>query len=371
MKCKSCKNEIPDGSIFCMYCGEKQIREKKKKDEIKVPKPVQLPSGAWRIQLKAEGQSVTEATAELCVTKAKAIRAGFAEAKAKAPKLTLYDGIGKYISSNDAVLSPSTLRGYEEIRRNRFKAYQEKDVSSVDWQKAINEEAQMCSPKTIKNAWGLAARVMRYNGLPVPDVRLPQRVSKELPWLNYKQIEIFLQAIYNQPCEFGALFALHSLRRSELMAITPSKIKDNKILVEGADIVGVNNERIHKDTNKNNSSRRVVPIMIPRLQQLIADSGNKDDEPYVTVHINSLHGQINRVCEKSGLPQVGVHGLRRSFASLAYHLGWQERQTMAVGGWSDWQTMHKIYIKLDETEISNAANTMKDFYNFPTKFPTK
>lgn len=75
-KCKSCKREVPDNATFCPWCGQKQVRERKKDGVIKVPEPKQLPSGSWRIYLAAEKQSVTEATKDRCIAKAKALRAG-------------------------------------------------------------------------------------------------------------------------------------------------------------------------------------------------------------------------------------------------------------------------------------------------------
>lgn len=52
MICRYCTKEIMDGSIFCSFCGERVARKKKaKKAEIKVPKPRQLKSGAWNIEL--------------------------------------------------------------------------------------------------------------------------------------------------------------------------------------------------------------------------------------------------------------------------------------------------------------------------------
>ena len=57
MKCKSCSRSIDNDSIYCKWCGAKQLRERKKKDVIKVPKPRQLKSGSWNIQLREEGQS--------------------------------------------------------------------------------------------------------------------------------------------------------------------------------------------------------------------------------------------------------------------------------------------------------------------------
>lgn len=95
MKCKSCGREIESNSMFCNWCGEKQIKERKKKDEIKVPSPRKLASGNWRIYLDAEKQSITEPTKALCIAKAKAVRAGFIEKKKLAPKLTVKQAIQK------------------------------------------------------------------------------------------------------------------------------------------------------------------------------------------------------------------------------------------------------------------------------------
>ena len=39
---KNCKREIDDDSIFCKWCGEKQIRERRKKAEVRVPTPRQM-----------------------------------------------------------------------------------------------------------------------------------------------------------------------------------------------------------------------------------------------------------------------------------------------------------------------------------------
>lgn len=51
MVCKNCKRDIDDDNIFCKWCGEKQIRERRKKGEVKVPKPRQLADGRWFAQV--------------------------------------------------------------------------------------------------------------------------------------------------------------------------------------------------------------------------------------------------------------------------------------------------------------------------------
>lgn len=374
MKCRICKRDIPDNSIFCCWCGEKQLRERKKKDEIKVPKPRQLKSGKWNIELKAEGWSTTEDTPEECIIKAKAIRAGFLEAKKAAPKMTVDDAVKKYIDARRGVKSPSTIRGYETIRKNRFAEYMPKDINSVDWQAAIKKETAHCSAKTLKNAWGLVSSALAEAGVDPGEVSLPQIVKQDEPWLDYEQVLKFCDAVRGEPCELGALLALHSLRRSEIYALTADKIdlKQGTIHVEGAAVLDDENKLTQKDTNKNATSRRVVPIMIPRLKEILpAAMKRADGAPLMQGNINTLYNQINRVCRKADLPEVGVHGLRRSFASLAYHLKWSELDTMRVGGWSDFQTMRKIYTKLAEKDNIKSVKKMEKFYSTKKKNTNK
>ena len=73
--------------------------------------------------------------------------------------------------------------------------------------------------------------------------------------------------------------------------------------------------------------------------------------------------RVNNICKQNGLPLIGVHGLRHSFASLAKHLGMPEKLTMQIGGWSDYQTMHKIYTHISQNDANYYKNAMSDFYN--------
>ena len=99
--------------------------------------------------------------------------------------------------------------------------------------------------------------------------------------------------------------------------------------------------------------------MIPRLKELLAAGGTGY---VVTMNSNNVYRGINRVCEANNLPSIGVHGLRHSFISLAYHLGWSELATMRVAGFSDYQTMKKIYTHLAEIDQIKNQNAMKDFF---------
>lgn len=366
MKCKSCKREIEDNSIFCNWCGKKQLKEKKSDGAIKIPKAKQLPSGSWHIYLTAEKQPITEPTKDLCEAKAMAFRAGFIERKkgAKEAPILLDDAIEKYISRR-AVLSPNTIRSYRIYQKNRFQSCQGVNIrDAVDWQRYINEEAKLCAPKTLKNAWGFIKSVLEENGIPAPKVTLPQSSVKEHKWLTPEQIVVFCKAVEGKGFEKEALFALHGLRRGELLALRwgDVDIKSDTIRIHATIAQNEKNQYVEKPTTKTEKSTRTVPIMIPRLRQLLKEEMGAPNERISHEPPNGLWRKINDVCAESGLPLVGVHGLRHSFASLAYHLGFKEEECMRIGGWSDYRIMHEIYTHIASTDINARTKTMESFY---------
>ena len=374
MKCKNCKNEIPDELhfTFCGYCGERLIRERKKKNEIKVPKPRQR-GKRWYLELRKEGVTVIEDTEAEAIAKAQAIRAGFIEAEKKPKAVTLETAIDNYINSRRNVLSPSTLAGYNTVKKNRFKSVMQKPISEVsDWQQVINEEALECSPKTLKNAWGLISPALKNAGLTLPKVTLPQVAPKEPVYLSPEQIKTFVAALKGTSVEIAALLGLHSLRRSEIAALDWSNVDLEKrtIKVAGSVVPGENWTLVEKPTNKNRTSTRTIPIMIPELYDALEAVKDKTGK-VVTCYISTVYERVNKVCEDNGLPKLGVHGLRHSFASLAYHVRMSEQAAMQIGGWSDYATMRKIYTHLSAQDVKQAENAMSDFYGFTSKLTSK
>lgn len=357
MKCCNCSREIPENSLYCNWCGKKQLREKEKK--LKIPAPRQLPSGSWTVQLRREGVNVTEPTEEACRTKALAIRAGFLEAEKALPRLTLGQLLDKYLEDRP-MLSPSTRRSYQCIRNSAFPGCMDKDIRSINWPRAVASESQRVAKKTLKNELGFVAAAYKEQKIPFDPVDLGVVPKADTPWLDYAQILTFVDAIRDTPVELPALLALHSLRRSEIFALRPEDIdlKAETISVSGATVYTSSAEWIRREENKSARSQRVVPIVIPRLLEILQDH-NGDICPLG----DGVRRQINRICAANDLPEVGLHGLRRSFASLAYHLGWSEEETMRHGGWSDWKTVHDFYLRLSEKDLSKAAKKMRRFYS--------
>ena len=332
------------------------------------PKAKQLPSGMWYCRVRINGQdiSITRRTEKDAVAEAIAIKAGIKHAQTAPLALTLDAALGAYIDSQDGLISASTIRGYNAIRDNRFQMLKNLSlgrISPAQWQAEIKREAKLVAPKTIKNAWGLVTAVLRRNKLPVPDVTLPAPVNNEHPYLMPSQIPGFLDAIRGKEVELPALLGLHSLRRSEILDITWADIdlQRSLIYVRGAAVYDKKNKILHKPTNKNETSHRTVPILIPRLSELLT-AASRDALYVVNCNPNTIWTQVNRICRTCGLPEIGTHGLRHSFASLAYSVGMSEETTMRIGGWSNMQTMRKIYTHVSAMYLADDAKKMSDFY---------
>lgn len=338
---------------------------------MKIPEPKKMSGGGWRIQLRLNGVSipVTAPTRKECIRAAELIKAEYKNGKRAVRERTgktLDQAIGEYINARRNVLSPATARGYQTIRRTRFKALMDRDIASItedEWQRAINNEAKLCSAKTIENAWGLVTPTLRVNKLPVPEVTLPQVISAERPWLEPEQTFVFIDAVKGKSFAIPALLALHGLRRSEIYGLTWDNIDLNKnlIRISGAVVMDENNNPVHKLENKNRTSARTIPIMIPELRTALAAVEDKTGN-LVKTHIHTLYKQVNRTCRAAGLPEVGVHGLRHSFASVCYHVKLTERETMELGGWNDYQTVHKIYTHLARADRLKAQNKVAEFF---------
>lgn len=358
MKCKKCKRIIEDNSIYCNWCGHKQLTAA---DDVRVPKP-RRKGNTWFAQIVVDDERVyiSAPTEDEYYAKARAAKTKQIAIKKAPPKIALGKAIDNYVSAQSNVLSPSTIKSYKSYRENRFLAYMDSDIRQINYQKMVNEESAEVSAKTVANAWRLVTASLAYASEDVPKVNLPKIPKAERPWLDYQQISILLDKIKGEDCETAALLALNGLRRSELLHITSDDVDLERglIYVRGASVYNDEGQFVEKKTNKNTSSTRTVHIVIPRLTELLRGKKGK----IITTKPNTTYVQVNRICKNIGLPEVGVHGLRHSFASLAYHLHWSEATTMREGGWANTDTVHKVYTHLAAADANEDISRMVNYY---------
>jgi len=337
---------------------------------MKKPVAKQLPSGAWFCRVRIDGQdySITRDRKELAEAEALAIKTKIKDAQKKPGRKTLSAAIDDYIDARRNILSPSTIRGYKTIQSNRFQSMMNRnifDVTPDQWQRTVNLEARDVSAKTLTNSWRFIASVIAEATGKRITVRLPQIIPAERPWLTPEQIPVFVDAVKGKNVEIAALLALSSLRRSEIIGLRWSDIDigNGVLTVNGSAVLDENQKVVYKRETKNKTSRRTVPL-IPPLKEALAKAPHKG-EYVITFHPSSMMSMVNRICRSNGLPEVGMHGLRHSFASLAYYLKMPEQIAMEIGGWSDIQTMRKIYTHVSEKSIRDAAQAFTNFFAPP------
>jgi len=343
----------------------------KQPSKMKIPTVRQLPSGSWFCQLRIGGRSIsiTDEDYDTVVAKAYAYKTGLLEAKKSPRDITVKQALINHVESLRAVRSPSTIRGYYVIINNRLKALQERPLSTLTEkliQREINAESTVCSPKTLRNAWTLFASAIEEASGERYNIRLPQVPPAEVKYLEPEQIPIMLEAIKGSPFEIPILLGLWSCRRSEILGLTWDKIDLEKrlIRIDCAVVQDSDGRFVTKDMPKNRSSVRTIPIS-DQLHEALSRVENKTGRVY-NHHPDALYKAIQRICRERNLPAIGIHGLRHSFASLAYSLGLPPKITMRIGGWQTDDVMMKIYTHISERDINKSAAAVLEYFNHAT-----
>jgi integrase len=346
--CKKCKNEIPFGSIFCNYCGERQVKERKKKDEIKIPKARELKSGSWNIQLREENVSITEPTEALCEAKAKAIRAGLMATKKKAENITLSAAIDKYISEHKNRLKDRSIEQYEYIRDHRFEVLMSQNLSDITSEKlGLALDAELAkpsrkggtiSPKTANDALNLVLTVIRayYSDAQIKVTQA--EVQRSFPVILTPE-EIY-PAIKGTDVELPCLLAMWlSLSMSEIRGLTKSKsIRSNKLYIVET-VVDVKGKPVRRTGGKEENRPRVFDIP-PYIKSLIDAVDGDIIEPRSG---HAVYMRFQKVLENAGLPKMKFHALRHVNASVMADKGIPTNVAQERGGWKTDDTMKKVY----------------------------
>lgn len=336
---------------------------------MKIPKVERLPSGNWFCRLRIDGVSIpitakTKTECERLATLRKAeLLAGKTKVQKTPKETTLKEAMDSYIRSRKSTLSPSTIRSYTIYADNRFINYHNKALSKIKWQDMIDEELTIVSEKTIKNSWSLVSASLKHVSYPVPSVKLAKVVVPDLNFLQPEEIQPFCAALKGKSYELPVLLALHGLRMSEIRGLAWKNVDLQKsiIFVQGAKVRGVDGEVI-KRTNKNRDSSRYVPIMIPRLKEVLDAVPDKRGN-VTNIGATTLLDDVKRNCKHANVTICTVHDLRRSFASLCFYLGIPSKQIQEWGGWADDKVLNEIYIKLSNTMKTESKDKFTQFFS--------
>lgn len=338
--------------------------------KVKVPEAERLPSGSYRCRVMVNGKRETF----IRDTKDEAEQAALgrkllAEQETKETKicgLPLTKAIDEYISAKDAILSPATIRGYRVVQNNRFQSLMQTRVNNISFtmlQKAVNEEAKTCSPKTVRNAVGLLYAVLKFQGIEMQPVSLPQKIDKEKQIYTEDELRKLFDIVRGTELEIIVLLAgWLGMRRSEIIGLKWEDVDFEKksLLVASALVLNEDNEYVEKGTKTEKSRRRLA---LPDYIVEVLSNAPRNSMRVVPTSPQTIRNRLVIATEKAGIPFYGLHALRHMNASIMLSLNTPDKYAMERGGWSSDKTMKNIYQHTMTAEREKVDANIDAYFN--------
>lgn len=291
-------------------------------------------------------------------------------------------------------LKETTLTGYESYAKRlkfTFKGIDAKDLTPYQIEKFIASAVKgepskgypkKASPKTIKGyvsllssayKMGVRNKMLTYN--PCDAVVIPKQKKPDKVILKKEDIPKFVDALEDTTQDLKVVYELAlfcGLRRSEIMGL----MNDDVNVLWHTIKVERTRHRIHcedivQDT-KTESSRRIVSVPSFVMDDIVELMDLHEKDPYVEnsyliqyaaepMRPDYAKRQIKEFTKEHGLPDVTLHGLRHTFATMLNNSGeFDIAEISAALGHSNIGTTINIYTHLFDN-ASNSARRIGDF----------
>lgn len=305
-----------------------------------------LPSGSWRVQASKtiNGKLVKKSFTSDNKKEAEFLASQWQiklDEQNSTEKITLRQAYVKYIEMKNAVLSPSTIRGYHALLRNTFTNIMDFPISKITSniiQMEVNNLSIYSSPKYVRNAYGLLKAVLKafVPALPL-DVTLPQKSKPDLYIPDDNEIKILLESVKGKNIEIPILLAAFGpMRRSEICALTSDDINGNIVTVNKALVKG--DDGWHIKTPKTYSSYRQIEYPDFVIEKIKNIKG-----VIVNMTPTAITKFFSEELKKCGLPSFRFHDLRHYAVSTLHSINVPDKYIMARGGWSTDYVMKYVY----------------------------
>lgn len=321
-----------------------------------------LPSGKWRVQVywytdsngKIHRKSFTSTLKKDAERRAAAfILSGRGRDEMGSRKLD--DAYTAYIESKRNLLSPTTIKFYESMQRNQFQDLLQKKVSAltqIDIQKAVNEEAETLSPKTVRSAYGLLVAVLKvYRPDFTPNATLPRNVRKTVKIPTNDEIKRIYDVVKGSLMELPFLLASQcGLREGEICGLTRDCVLDDRIVVRNNMVYGEHN-RWQIRAPKTDAGNREIFCSAQLIKKLRnATRYRKDVLPQYDIVLGLTCHYVSHYWYSSVFPKLDppiekfpFHALRHYFASQALLQGVPKFYLVEIMGHSSSQMIDRVY----------------------------
>jgi integrase len=287
--------------------------------------------------------------------------------------VTFKEATEKYIEAKRAVLSPTTIHGYEVMLRCNMERLHNVLLEKLTVQLAqdwINDLTVNKTAKTVHNVYGLFTAVLTYNDVNFRfnKIKLPAKTKK---FKRLPPVDVIVETFKGSEIEIPVMMGLWlGMRASEILGI---KLKD----IEG-DILTINRVRttvgkdeLVKEHAKTYGSNRQLRIPKPILQ-LIKEKELQPDDFIVGMKQSNIYTRFTRQMKKAGY-SISFHDLRHVNASVMAALNIPDIYAMERGGWSNTTTLRSVYQQTFDSTRDRIDKQIDNYFSeiYDTKYDTK
>lgn len=315
----------------------------------------QLPSGSYRVRKQYKGQTYSLVFPYKPTQKEAMQKILDSIENEVNDRYTMKHYIEKYIDSKKNVLSPSSVRTYEQylnVLSPHFLNLRLADITQHDVQQEINRYAENHAPKTVKSMRGFISSVI---GSFRPSLSLRVTVPQEIRKARYLPSQDDIRAIldYAKGTEdyIGFQLGVLSLRRSEICALEMDDLKGNALHIH-ANMV-YHKQWIKKESPKTDAGNRI--IYLP--DSLVAEIQERGY--FFPYSPNKLLEHLHKAQKVLGIPQFRFHDLRHFFASYSSTI-MSEAEAMSLGGWKSDFVFKNIYRGTFEDKKKESAEKLNN-----------
>lgn len=277
----------------------------------------------------------------------------------------------------------TTIRAYNTAKKPItafFEREKAKDVTLFDVDRFIASEAEIRSPKTIKNeisllssAYKQAIRRGMLKENPCEFAVVPKQTRKEISILDVNEIRRFLTALDTTVIDFKVMCELAlfcGLRKSEILGLHTYDVGDTVTISKTRQ--HMNKENIIQSPKTKTSYRTLaVPAFIlDDIKKLHEDQRSRPSECEYLIRNKWGEAPGAAWCDKrmqeliknNDLPHITMHGLRHTYASMLIAEGVPVSEVSAQMGHASVDITLRVYTHLF-TEATTASKAISDAIN--------
>lgn len=370
MLCKKCRKEIPDVSVYCMWCGRKQVQAERIKRRANGTGSVYKMSGArakpWRAVV-TDGKKRVNVGCYATQTEAlKAISAYEPKASSVRPDMTIREVYEAWGDVKRDTLSPSAWTTYEAAWK-RMEPIADLNIASVktaDYQKIVDKMKTTMSRSSCEKFRNLASQLCQWsmqNDLIDKNYAeflvLPaQKESGEREYFTEGEIDLLWEASDRFPAQIVLSMIYTGMRINELFSIRTVDVHLDEEIAPGrfaSYVIG---------GEKTEAGRNRIIILHSRILPFVREWMSTPGRVYLTER-GSAHTMINDhnfrkrdyypLLDDLGIARISPHKARHTFASRGAKAGIAPTVLQNLMGHEKYETTADYYTHVDLVQLAD------------------